>query len=176
MAVSVALNALAVANGTLFVAAAGNSGPYIGSVLEAPGAAAQALSVSAAAKDYDLNHDDTASGDTCAGSSRAGSSAPGDNTCAGEVGNQPPSVAAFSSRGPAGDIWLRPDLAAPGYDIVSAEAASGSEIKTVDVAPNTVNDPLYATASGTSMAAPATSGSAAVLLQAYRNTYGTDPV
>ncbi len=39
----------------------------MGSVLEAPGAAAQALSVGATAKDYDLNHDDTASGDTCAG-------------------------------------------------------------------------------------------------------------
>ncbi len=36
--------------GTLFVVAAGNSGPFMGSVLEAPGSAAQALSVGAAAK------------------------------------------------------------------------------------------------------------------------------
>src|SRR5207249_3076092 len=132
-------------------------------------------SASAAAKDYDLNHDDTASGDTCAGWSVSGSSAPGDNTCAGEPRNQPPSVSAFSSRGPSGDVWLRPDLAAPGYDIVSAEAVQGSEIHANDLAPNTVGDPLYATASGTSMAAPATSGSAAVLLQAYRQAYGSDP-
>jgi len=38
--VSQMLNRLAVRYGTLFVAAAGNSGPFIGSVLEAPGAAA----------------------------------------------------------------------------------------------------------------------------------------
>jgi subtilisin family serine protease len=173
--VSVVLNRLAVRYGTLFVASAGNSGPFIGSLLEAPGAAAQALSVSAAAKDYDVNHDDTASGDSCAGWSRTGSSVPGDNTCAGESGNQPPSVSSFSSRGPSGDVWLRPDLAAPGYDIVSAEASTGSELHGNDVAPNTVGDPLYATASGTSLAASATSGSAAVLLQAYRKAYGADP-
>ena len=65
--VSLMLNRLAVRYGTVFVAAAGNSGPYVGSVLETPGAAAQALSVAASAKDYDLNHDDTLSGDTCAG-------------------------------------------------------------------------------------------------------------
>ena len=131
--------------------------------------------MSAAAKDYDLNHDDTASGDSCAGWSRAGSSAPGDNTCTGEPANQPPSLSAFSSRGPSGDVWLRPDLAAPGYDIVSAEAASGSALHGNDLAPNTIGDPLYATASGTSMATPATAGSAAVLLQAYRRAFGRDP-
>src|SRR5439155_6805734 len=53
--VSVVLNRLAVRYGTLFVAAAGNSGPFIGSLLEAPGAAAPALSVPAAANDYDGN-------------------------------------------------------------------------------------------------------------------------
>ena len=45
--VSLMLNRLAVRYGTVFVAAAGNSGPYLGSVLEAPGAAAQAVSVGA---------------------------------------------------------------------------------------------------------------------------------
>ena len=65
--VSQMLNRLAVRYGTLFVAAAGNSGPFLGSVLEAPGAAAQALTVGASAKDYDVNHDDTLSGDACAG-------------------------------------------------------------------------------------------------------------
>ena len=174
-AVSLALNALAVKYGTLFVASAGNSGPYIGSVLEAPGAAAQALSVGAAAKDYDVNHDDTASGDTCAGWSRPGSSTPVNGPCGSQTGNQPPSVSAFSSRGPSGDVWLRPDLAAPGYDIVSAESATGAGIHGNDFAPNTREDPLYATASGTSMAAPATSGSAALLLQAYRAAYNSAP-
>ena len=65
--VSFALNRLAVRYGTLFVAAAGNSGPFIGSLLETPGSAAQALSVAATAKLWDVNHDDTLSGNTCAG-------------------------------------------------------------------------------------------------------------
>src|SRR5207244_452791 len=65
--VSYVLDHLAVKYGTLFVAAVGNSGPFVGSALEAPGSASQALSVAATAKDYDLNHDDTLSGDACAG-------------------------------------------------------------------------------------------------------------
>ena len=82
--VSQMLNRLAVRYGTLFVAAAGNSGPFIGSVLEAPGAAAQALSVAASAKDYDVNHDDTLSGDTCAGYQHPPSPA---NDCSAGVGH-----------------------------------------------------------------------------------------
>lgn len=173
--VSYALNRLAVQYGTLFVAAAGNSGPYVGSVLEAPGSAAQALSVAAAAKDWDLNHDDTASGDTCAGWRHPRSSSSGDNDCTAGVGDQPPSVSAFSSRGPSGDLWLRPDLAAPGYNIVSVQASTGVAIAQNDLSRNTRGDALYATATGTSMAAPATAGSAALLLEAYRDRHGADP-
>jgi subtilisin family serine protease len=174
--VSLALNRLAVRYGTLFVAAAGNSGPYIGSVLEAPGSAAQALSVAAAAKDYDVNHDDTLSGDTCAGWRHPPGSSFGDNDCNAGVGDQPPSVSSFSSRGPSGDVWLRPDLAAPGYNIVSAQAAMGAALAANDINRNTLSDPLYATATGTSMAAPAAAGSAALLLDAYRRAFGgSDP-
>jgi uncharacterized repeat protein (TIGR01451 family) len=174
--VSLALNRLAVRYGTLFVAAAGNSGPYIGSVLEAPGSAAQALSVAAAAKDYDVNHDDTLSGDTCAGWRHPPGTSFGDNDCNAGVGDQPPSISSFSSRGPSGDVWFRPDLAAPGYNIVSAQAASGAALAINDINRNTLADPLYATATGTSMAAPAAAGSAALLLDAYRRAYGgADP-
>ena len=173
--VSLFLDRLAVQYGTLFVAAAGNSGPYIGSVLEAPGSAAQALSVAAAAKDYDLNHDDTLSGDTCAGWQHPPATNE-DDDCSGGVGTQPPSVAPFSGRGPSGDVWLRPDLAAPGMNLVSAQAATGAAIAQGDLNSGTRLDPLYATASGTSMATPATSGSAALLLQAYRQRYGADPI
>jgi subtilisin family serine protease len=172
--VSLTLNRLAVQHGTLFVAAAGNSGPYIGSVLEAPGSAAQALSVAAAAKDWDVNHDDTLSGDTCAGWRHPGGA--GDNHCADGVGDQPASVSSFSSRGPSGDVWLRPDLAAPGYNIVSAQSSTGIALAQNDLNRNTRMDPLYATATGTSMATPATAGSAALLLEAYRDRYGgADP-
>jgi len=173
--VSLFLDRLAVHYGTLFVAAAGNSGPYVGSVLEAPGSAAQALSVAAAAKDYDLNHDDTLSGDTCAGWQHPPASNE-DDDCSGGAGTQPQSVAPFSGRGPSGDVWLRPDIAAPGMNLVSAQASTGAAIAQGDLNRNTRLDPLYATASGTSMATPATSGSAALLLAAYRQRYYADPV
>jgi uncharacterized repeat protein (TIGR01451 family) len=170
--VSQMLNRLAVRYGTLFVAAAGNSGPFIGSVLEAPGAAAQALSVGASAKDYDLNHDDTLSGDTCAGYRHPPSAT---NDCSAGVGTQPPSLSAFSSRGPSGDVWLRPDVTAPGYNIVSAQAATGVALAQNDLNRGTRGDPLYATATGTSMATPATAGTAALLLQGYRARHGSAP-
>ena len=170
--VSLMLNRLAVRYGTVFVAAAGNSGPFVGSVLEAPGSAAQAIGVGASAKDYDVNHDDTLSGDTCAGYQHPPSPA---NDCSTGVGTQPPSLGSFSSRGPTGDTWLRPDLTAPGYNIVSAQAATGAALAQNDLNRGTRADPLYATATGTSMAAPATAGSAALLLQAYRDRHGALP-
>lgn len=177
--VSLVLNRLAVKHGTLFVAAAGNSGPFMGSILEAPGSAAQALSVAAAAKDYDLNHDDTLSGDTCAGWAH---DPPPNNPAFAKPcsenpsgANQRPSLASFSSRG-TGATWLRPDIAGPGYYIVSAQAALGTLVAGQDINPSTRDDPLYATVSGTSMAAPAVAGSAAVALDAYRDRYGgADP-
>jgi subtilisin family serine protease len=143
--VSLMLNRLTVRYGTLFVVALGNSGPYIGSALEAAGSASQALSVAAAAKDYDVNHDDTMSGDACAGWRHPG----GGNTCAAGVGDQPPSISSFSSRGPSGDVWLRPDVAAPGYDIVAPQSTTGVQLAGNDQVPGTRTDPLYATASGT---------------------------
>jgi subtilisin family serine protease len=169
--VSLMLNRLTVRYGTLFVASMGNSGPYIGSALESPGSASQALSVGATAKDYDLNHDDTMSGNTCAGWQHPG---PGP-TCAAGVGTQRPSVASFSSRGPSGDVWLRPDVAAPGLDIVAPQASAGTQLIGNDQVAGTRLDALYATASGTSMAAPATAGTAALVLEAYRDAYGSNP-
>jgi subtilisin family serine protease len=166
--VSLMLNRLALRYGTLFVAAGGNSGPFLGSVLEAPGSAAQALSVAASAKDYDVNHDDTLSGDTCAGYEQGA-------TCAAGPGSQPASVGAFSSRGPSGDVWLKPDVSAPGYNIVSAQASTGVALAQNDLNRGTRGDPLYATATGTSMAAPATAGGAALLLQAYRDRHRALP-
>ncbi|HTK45660.1 MAG TPA: S8 family serine peptidase, partial [Patescibacteria group bacterium] len=174
--VSIALDRLAVKYGTLFVASAGNQGPFIGSQLEAPGAASQALSVGATAKDYDLNHDDTYSGDNCAGYQHPSNPASfADNTCDQGAGTQPSSLSSLSSRGPSGDLWLRPDVVAPGYYIVSAQASTGTAVASQDINLNTRADPLYATLSGTSMAAPAATGSAALLLEAYRNTYGNLP-
>jgi subtilisin family serine protease len=176
--VSYVLNQLAVRYGTLFVGAAGNSGPFVGSVLEAPGSAAQALGVGAAAKDYDVTNDDTLSGEPCAGWAHDPSNGTGAATACGDrfAGQTPPpSLSVISSRGPSGDLLLRPDVVAPGYNIVSAQAVLGTALAGQDINPKTRLDPLYATATGTSMATPAAAGSAALLLAGYRERYDSAP-
>ena len=106
-------------SGTLFVVAAGNSGPQSGTV-GSPGMADRALTVGA------VDRNDV--------------------------------LADFSSRGlPYGD-GLKPDVTAPGVDIVSA-LAEGS---VVDQSFPTV-DGHYVALSGTSMATPHVAGAAAIL-------------
>ena len=64
-------------------------------------------------------------------------------------------IADFSSSGPRyGDNWLKPDVAAPGVNLLSTLNGSGW------------NGTTY---SGTSMAAPMTSGTAALVLSAHPN-------
>ncbi|HEY8471593.1 MAG TPA: S8 family serine peptidase [Natronosporangium sp.] len=72
-------------------------------------------------------------------------------------------LAGFSSRGPRwGDLALKPDIAAPGVEIIAARAA-GTDMGGVA----TPIDDFYVSANGTSMATPHVSGAAAILAQRF---------
>lgn len=69
-------------------------------------------------------------------------------------------VAEFSSRGPTEDERLKPEVVAPGVDIISVRAKNTRAGKPLDTA--------YTSATGTSMAASHVSGIIALLLEANR--------
>lgn len=116
-----AVNTLSARYGTLFVIAAGNSGPGARTI-GSPGSADEALTVGAVDRDNGL--------------------------------------AEFSSRGPReGGGVIKPDITAPGVDIVAARHADGR------IGPPVVDG--YTSLSGTSMATPHVAGAAALLVQQH---------
>ncbi len=74
----------------------------------------------------------------------------------------------FSSRGPTANGTLKPDVVAPGYDIISARASH-----TLMGLPATLK---HVAASGTSMATPHVSGAAAIFLQVLENNFDLNTI
>ncbi len=69
-------------------------------------------------------------------------------------------VSDFSARGPTDDGRIKPDLISPGEDVFSASTSCST---------------CYTTLAGTSMATPGVAGSAAVVMQHYRDAEGVLP-
>ncbi len=80
-------------------------------------------------------------------------------TNAFQYGNRPDVIANFSSRGPGVGLTLKPDIAAPGVNILSQGFAVGVTGEARHLG--------FGQASGTSMAAPHVAGSAALLRQIH---------
>ncbi len=77
-------------------------------------------------------------------------------------------IADFSSRGPTIDKITKPDIVAPGVDIIGAKASGTTGFD------SNVGD-YYTVASGTSMSTPIVAGSAALLIQIYKEKFGRKP-
>jgi subtilisin family serine protease len=95
------------------------------------------------------------------GASPSGANFPADPVHSDRIADAPGGLAAFSSRGPASDGRVRPDLVAPGTNILSARSHHASAAYAFPY------DDDYAFESGSSQAAPIASGAAALVRQWY---------
>ncbi|MFD0033395.1 S8 family serine peptidase [Streptomyces sp. NPDC127172] len=106
-----------------------------------------------------------AAGNTGPGTSTLGTPGIADSALTVGAVDRSDALADFSSRGPRlGDNVIKPDITAPGVDIVAARAAG-----------TTMGTPVnqyYTSASGTSMATPHVAGAAAILAQRHPDWTG----
>ncbi|MBN1180020.1 MAG: S8 family serine peptidase [Anaerolineae bacterium] len=93
------------------------------------------------------------------GDSPDGGDFPADPVHSDLISDDPGGLAAFSSRGPTADGRIRPDMVAPGTNILSARSHHPSAVYAFPY------DDHYAFESGSSQAAPVASGAAALVRQ-----------
>lgn len=115
----------------------------------------------AGSRSYTVNSPSTAKNGLSIGASE------NDRPTWGSRGDDPSSIASFSSRGPTADGRLKPDLVAPGTWILSTRAAN---------APTSsfwaVGNQNYAYHGGTSMATPLAAGGAALVREWFQRSVG----
>ena len=89
-----------------------------------------------------------------------------------KISGDPEAMAAFSSRGPCDDRRIKPDLVAPGTDILSAKSSRAPLRNFWGPA---AGNAKYAFMGGTSMAAPLVAGCAALVREYFVSQRGHDP-
>lgn len=82
-------------------------------------------------------------------------------------------ISGISSRGPCDDGRIKPDLVAPGTDVVSCRSSAAPVTNTVFWGSHGI--PEYAYSGGTSMAAAVVSGCAAVVREYYQKSRNFEP-